>query len=87
MLGHIKVNKRIMMIMFAGKPFTYNIIHVYIVTSHHADNEVEEIYEQVNQLMRNSKNDEMTIVMGNMNAKVGSKRRSYCGSIWTRGKE
>ena len=74
MPGHVTVNERIMMMMFAGKPFKYNIIQVSMLTSDYADDEVEEIYEQVNQLMRKSKNDETTTVIGDMNSKVGCKR-------------
>ena len=64
------------MIKFAGKPFKYNIIQVYMSSFDHADHEVEEIYEHINQLMRKSKNDEITIVMGDMNTKVGCKREN-----------
>ena len=46
----------------------------------HADDEVEEIYEEVNQLMMKSKNDEITIVRGDMNAKVGCKREDL--TVW-----
>ena len=57
-----------------GKPFKYNISEINMPASDHADDEVEEIYEQVNQLMRKNKNDEIFIVMGGMNTKVGYKK-------------
>ena len=74
MLGYVTVAERIMMIKFNGKPFKYNIIQVYMPTSDHVDDEVEGIYKQVKQLMRKRKNEEITIIMGDFNAKVGCER-------------
>ena len=74
MLGHVTANERFVMIKFAGKLFKYSIIEVYMLTFDHADDEVEQIYELVNQLMKKSKYGEIIIVMGDMNAKLGCKR-------------
>ena len=40
----------------------------------HSDKEIEEFYEEINKALKYVKSDEILIVMGDWNAKVGSKK-------------
>jgi len=48
------------------------IIQVYAPTTSHPDEEVEDMYEEINKLL-DEENIQHTIVMGDLNAKVGTK--------------
>ena len=50
-----------------GKPFNLSIIQVYAPTTAYDDNEIESFYESVQQI----KNQDITIIMGDFNAKIG----------------
>ena len=47
-----------------------NIIQAYLPTSSHDDQEVENVYEEIDNLVTNSK-AHYTVIMGDFNAKVG----------------
>ena len=48
-----------------------SILQTYAPTADHPDEEIEEYYEEVNRTLKTVKSDEILIVMGDMNAKVG----------------
>lgn len=60
-LVKIRLNKKIIM----------NVIQIYAPTTDNTDEEVEEFYSQVDNAMKQCKNREINIVMGDVNAKVG----------------
>ena len=70
-VGCWQVSKRVMLIKIAAKPVGLNIIQVYAPTTAYSDSEVDEFYEQVDSVRRQCKAEEVTIVMGDLNAKVG----------------
>ena len=70
-VGCWQVSKRVMLIKITAKPVGLNIIQVYAPTTDYSDSEVEEFYEQVDSVRRQCKAEEVTIVMGDLNAKVG----------------
>lgn len=47
------------------------IIQVYMPTSEDEENEVERIYEELNDLIKTVKGEENLIILGNFNATVG----------------
>ena len=61
------------MILFkiAAKPVGLNTIQVYAPTSDYGPNDMDEFYEQLESVRRQCKAEEITIVMGDQNAKVG----------------
>ncbi|XP_072022768.1 craniofacial development protein 2-like [Amphiura filiformis] len=58
----VKINKR----------YKIKVIQVYAPTSTHNDEEVDKLYEEITELLKNSK-AQFTIVMGDFNAKVGKR--------------
>lgn len=65
------ISARIIMVKLAGKPFDLNIIQVYMPTTSHDNEEVDNVYEQIEKLLAQTKTNEVLIVLGDMNAKVG----------------
>ena len=48
-----------------------NIIQVYAPTADKEEPIIEEFYEQLNSLIKLTKSDEITIIIGDFNAKIG----------------
>ena len=54
-----------------GDPIDINIIQVYAPTSEKPDNEVEQFYGQIEQAIKLTKSNEINIILGDLNAKIG----------------
>ena len=60
------------MIKLAGHPFDINIMQVYLPTSTCNDEDVEEIYEAIEEILKQTNSHvEISFVIGDMKAKVG----------------
>ena len=58
---------------FQGKPFNITVIQVYALTSNAEEAEVEQFYEDLQDLLElTPKKDVLFIIIGGWNAKVGS---------------
>ena len=64
-------NDRIISVHFQGKPFNTTVIQVYAPTSKAEEAEVEQFYEDLQDLELTPKND-VLFITGDWNAKVGS---------------
>ncbi|XP_030757298.1 craniofacial development protein 2-like [Sitophilus oryzae] len=64
-------SERVMMIQLETSKIRTNIIQVYAPTAQNEDREIDEFYGQIEQLWKNIKKHEVTIVMGDFNAKIG----------------
>ena len=69
--GYYAVSERVIVVKLRSKPFNCNIIQVYAKTSTSTEDEIENFYDNVEEAYRQCKPGEMTIVMGDLNAKVG----------------
>ena len=67
----VPLSERSMMIRFAAHPFNINIIQAYAPTADKEEAEIETFYEELNTLLKMCKNHEITLIVGDMNAKVG----------------
>ena len=74
--GYLPVNQCCILLKIKAIPMNISILQVYAPTSDYSDEEVEEFYEDVNRTLANVKSDEVLIVMGDFNAKVGSEKHS-----------
>ena len=71
------LSERNILVKLKGSPFNMSILQTYAPTLDHSDEEVEAYYEEVESALKVVKSDEILIVMGDLNAKVGKGRYDY----------
>ena len=74
MLGFWAISERVILLKLQAKPFNINIIQVYAPTSDCEDEEVEKLYQEINNGIQQTKSGEVLCVMGDFNAKVGKEK-------------
>ena len=57
---------------FQGKPFSITVIQVYVPTSNAEEAEVEQLYEDLQDLLELTPKKDVLLIIGDWNAKVGS---------------
>ena len=57
---------------FQGKPFNITVIQVYALTSNAEEAEVEQFYEELQDLLELTPKKDVLFIIGDWNAKVGS---------------
>ena len=72
LIGFWPVSDRLIMIKLSRQLFNINVIQVYAPTSSHNDEEHEEFYESIDNVMGHTKSGEIVTIMGDWNAKVGN---------------
>ena len=70
--GNLK-NNRMISVRFQGKPFNITVIQVYAPTSNAEEAEVEQFYEDLQDLIEPTPKTDNLLIIGDWNAKVGSK--------------
>ena len=70
-LGCRPVSSRLISIRLTTAPFTVTIIQVYAPTSGHDDNEVDNFYRQLQEIIDQTPKKDILVVQGDWNAKVG----------------
>ena len=70
-LGCWQISKRLMVVKIDAKSVGLNIIQVYTPTTNYSDSEMDEFYEELDQVRRQCRAGEVTVVMMDLNAKVG----------------
>ena len=68
---HLK-NDRMISVHFQGKPFNIMVIQVYAWTSNTEETEVEQFYEDLQDLLELTPKKDILFIIGDWNAKVGS---------------
>src|SRR5437867_10692556 len=66
-----KCSDRLIMVKVNTTPVDMVLIQVYMPTTTHEDDEVEEMYEQIERIINKQKGNTNVIVMGDFNASVG----------------
>ena len=64
--------RRMISVHFQGKPFNFTVIQVYAPTSNTEEAEVEQIYEDLQDLLEVTPKKDVLFIIGDWNAKVGS---------------
>ena len=59
---------------FQGKPLNITVIQVYAPTSNTEEAEVEQIYEDLQELLEVTPQKDVLFIIGDWNAKVGSQK-------------
>ena len=71
-LGCNLKNDRMIFVHFRGKPFNITVIQVYAPTSNTEEAEVEQFYEDLQDLLELTPQKDVLFIIGDWNAKVGS---------------
>ena len=71
-LGCDLKNDRMISVRFQGKPFKITVIQVYAPNSNAEEAEVEQFYEDVQDLLELTSQKDVLFITGDWNAKVGS---------------
>ena len=71
-LGCNLKNDRMISVHFQGKPFNIMVIRAYASTSNAEETEVEQFYEDLQDLLELTSPKDVLLITGNWNAKVGS---------------
>ena len=71
-LGYNLKNNRMISVHFQGKPFNITVIQVYALTSKAEEAEVEQFYEDLQDLLELTPQKDVLFILGDWNAKVGS---------------
>ena len=74
-------------VRFQGKPFNITVIQVYAPNSNTEDAEVEQSYENLQDLLELTSKKDVLFIIGDWNAKVGSQETpgvtgKFCLGIW-----
>ena len=69
--GYVQYNGRIIKVKLDTKPTDTVIIQVYMPTSKHSEEIIEEVYDELNDAISTVKSEENLIIMGDWNAVVG----------------
>lgn len=67
----VPISERILLLQLNSKPVQVNIIQVYAPTADSPDGEAESFYHDLRQTLRKLKRKDVTIIMGDFNAKIG----------------
>ena len=71
-LGCSLKNDRMISVRFQGKPFNITVIQAYALTSNAEEAEVEQFYEDLQDLLELTTKKDVLFIIGDWNAKVGS---------------
>ena len=71
-LGCNLKNDSMISVRFQGKPFNIMVIQVYAPTSNAEDTEVEQFYEDLQDLLEPTPQKDALFIIGDWNAKLGS---------------
>ena len=69
-------------ICFQGKPFKSKVIQVYTPTSNAEEAEVEEFYEDLQDLLELTPKKDVLFIIGDWNEKVGSQDTWSNWQVW-----
>ena len=67
-------NNRMISVRFQGKPFNITVIQVYAPTSNTEEAEIEQVYEDLQDLLELTPKKDVLFIIGDWNAKVGSQQ-------------
>ena len=71
-LGYNPKNDRMISIRSQGKAINITVIQVYALTTNAKENEIEQFYADLQQLLDTAPRKDAIVILGNWNAKVGS---------------
>ena len=73
-LGYGALSDRILLVRIHGKPFNFSIIQVYAPMSASSEEEIEDFYSDLEDAYKKCGNQDIVLVMGDLNVKVGGEQ-------------
>ena len=73
-IGFYGISDRIIIVKLSSKPFNLSILRVYAPTSASREEEIEAFYNDLDDAYKLCGGQEMVVVMGDLNAKVGTEQ-------------
>ncbi|XP_072041151.1 craniofacial development protein 2-like [Amphiura filiformis] len=70
-LGYWTVSERVLLVKLQGQPFNISVIVVYAPTAESTEEEIDVFYDKLEEVKSQCKSDEIQLIMGDLNAKVG----------------
>ena len=70
----VQHSDRLILVKIQAEPVDLVVIQIYMPTSDHEDEEVEELYEELEELMDKEKGNDYLVILGDWNAVVGEGR-------------
>lgn len=70
-LGVVPLSDRMMLVKLRSNLFNTKIIQIYAPTADKPEEEIEQFYETLRRALKYTKGNEMCIIMGDFNAKIG----------------
>jgi exonuclease III len=70
--GYDPINKRLLTVRLAGKPMNVTMIQVYAPTNQAPESEKEEFYSSLQIAVNSVRKQDMVLINGDFNAKIGS---------------
>ncbi|GFN95634.1 endonuclease-reverse transcriptase [Plakobranchus ocellatus] len=75
--GYWTLSDRVLLVKIAGKPVDLNIIQVYAPTANSNDEDLDKFYNDLDTAKTQCKSQDLLIIMGDFNAKVGTEKVDY----------
>ena len=75
-------NDRMISVHFQGKPFNIMVIQVYAPTSNTEETEVEQFYEDLQDLLELTPKKDVLFIIGDWNAKIGNQETPGVTGKW-----
>ena len=73
-INFVPFSDRLMLLQLKGNPININLIQAYAPTADKSEIEIERFYEDLKELLKITKSGEVTIILGDFNAKIGKGR-------------
>ena len=80
-IGCRPISSRLMTVRLRASPFNITIIQVYAPTSSYDDSEVDEFYRKLQSLVDQTPKQDILVVQGDWNAKVGEDAQEDWGEV------
>ena len=75
-MAHYAISSRILLVKLHSEPFNLTLIQVYAPTSTSTVEDIDELYDDLEVEYKHWKSQDMIIIMGDLNAKVGKEEDS-----------
>ena len=70
LMGFWAISGRVIMMKLEAKPININVMQVYAPTQNHDDEEIEKVYQEIQNGIKYAKSYEAIHILGDLNAKV-----------------